>query len=132
MYSIVKSVIKRGDYDLAKLLEKINGFWVQDRLTDDEHKELVQLARDGAKAKNSVDVVAKLAELEMRVAVLEQGGSETNGETVEETPTYEAGKWYYNGDAVSFEGKRYVCTAPAGTVCVWSPNEYPSYWELVA
>jgi hypothetical protein len=45
---------------------------------------------------------------------------------------YVPGKWYYGGDKASFNGKNYVCTAPEGTVCVWSPSEYPTYWREVA
>lgn len=41
------------------------------------------------------------------------------------------GKWYYNGDKITFEGVKYKCIAPDGVVCMWSPKEYPVYWELV-
>ena len=36
-----------------------------------------------------------------------------------------------NGDKITFEGGKYKCIAPDGVVCVWSPKEYPVYWELV-
>lgn len=42
---------------------------------------------------------------------------------------YEAGTWYYRGDKVVFEGGVYVCVAPAGQVCTWSPAEYAQYWK---
>ena len=42
---------------------------------------------------------------------------------------YTPGTWYYRGDKVSFQGAVYTCTAPDGVVCVWSPAEYPVYWE---
>lgn len=51
---------------------------------------------------------------------------------LEKTVTVEpfvAGKWYYRGDKVSFEGATYTCVAPEGAVCVWSPGDYPVYWE---
>ena len=38
---------------------------------------------------------------------------------------------YYNGDKVTFEGKKYICIAPEDTACVWSPSDYPAYWKLV-
>ena len=47
----------------------------------------------------------------------------------EEYPEYEVGKWYYAGDKISFNGSNYVCIAPDGAVCVWSPADYPAYWE---
>jgi hypothetical protein len=46
-------------------------------------------------------------------------------------PPYEVGKWYVNGDVVSFEEKNYKCIAPNGATCVWSPVEFPAYWELI-
>jgi hypothetical protein len=42
---------------------------------------------------------------------------------------YQPGTWYYRGDRVSLEGTSYTCVAPAGVVCVWSPAEYPTYWQ---
>ena len=66
---------------------------------------------------------------------LENAKNETETEP-EDTPNsvyeeYVAGKWYYNGATVRFEDSSYVCTAPEGQVCVWSPTEYPAYWQLV-
>ena len=42
---------------------------------------------------------------------------------------YMPGTWYYRGDRVSLDGVMYTCVAPAGVVCVWSPAEYPAYWQ---
>ena len=36
---------------------------------------------------------------------------------------------YKNGDKVMFNGNVYECIAPEGVACVWSPSEYPAYWE---
>lgn len=44
-------------------------------------------------------------------------------------PEYAAGTWYYRGDKVNFNGTVYSCIAPIGVVCVWSPQEYPIYWQ---
>lgn len=41
---------------------------------------------------------------------------------------YVAGKWYYKGDRISYNGAVYVCIAPDGVVCTWNPDEYPAYW----
>lgn len=46
-----------------------------------------------------------------------------------QAPEYIPGTWYYRGDRVAFEGVMYTCVAPAGVVCVWSPAEYPAYWQ---
>ena len=84
---------------------------------------MVQEAQANADFGSSIDIIAKIEELDARVRALEGGG----GETAEYMP----GTWYYSGDKVSFEGKIYVCTAPGGQVCTWSPAEYPDYWEEV-
>ena len=42
---------------------------------------------------------------------------------------YVPGTWNYRGDKVRFEDVLYTCVAPAGVVCVWSPAEYPAYWQ---
>ena len=95
---------------------------------DTERENLITLARGGAKTENTVDVLAKLNDLENRVRLLESGET-TPKEDTEEIAEYQDGKWYYKGDKVSFEGATYTCIAPNGVVCVWSPSAYPTYWE---
>lgn len=127
MYKVIKDVLNSGDYDLKTILNKINSFWLQNKLTDTEYNELCGIARGGAKLENSVDVLAKLNELENRVRTLENNEIKPE-QTIEE---YQDGKWYYKGDKCLFEGATYVCIAPEGVVCVWSPTAYPSYWGKV-
>lgn len=131
MYQIIKNVIERGDFDLNAVLTKLDTLWSESKLTDEEREELITLARSNTKVVNSIDVTAKLTELENRIATVEKALSETApSETpTEDYPEYIDGKWYYNGDKVSFNGKNYICTAPEGQVCVWSPTAYPAYWE---
>ena len=124
MYEIVKNVIASGRYELSALLGRIDTLWVQGDLTDEQRTELAALAREHADLSGSVSILRKLEELDARVRALEGGGTE-------EWPDYAAGKWYYTGDRVTFAGKRYICTAPSGQVCVWSPDEYPAYWQEV-
>lgn len=126
MYQIIKNVIERGGYDLSAILTKINTLWASGSLTDEQRTELIGLARSNGDAKYSADVIAKLNDLETRVRALENAGTT---EPAEEYPEYVEGKWYYNGDKCSFENENYICIAPAGTVCVWSPTEYPAYWQ---
>lgn len=125
MFEIIKNVIKEGRYDLAELLLKIETLWVQGSLTDEQKTELVQQAQENADFGNSLDIIAKIEELDARVRALE------GGETGEEISEYIPGKWYYNGDKVTFNGKNYVCIAPGGQVCTWSPSEYPTYWDEI-
>lgn len=130
MKNVFKTAIERGGYNLSRLLKNIDTYHIEGTLTDDDREELYALAREGAKPENSADILAKLAELERRVAALEQTNS--SGATEEMVTEYVAGKWYYNGDKCLFEGKTYTCTAQEGVVCVWSPAEYPAYWEVTA
>lgn len=125
MYQIIKNVIKRGDYDLSGIIRKINTLWVDGCLTDDQKEELLTLARSDAQPGGSVDLIARLNDLESRVRALETKDPVSS----EDFPEFVTGKWYYNGDKCSFNGKNYICTAPEGTPCVWSPSDYPNYWE---
>lgn len=129
MKKLFENVIARGGYDLGVMLKKIDSYHVEGKLTDAEKDELYEQARAGADVQASVDVLAKLEELEARVRALEDGGG-GSGSGADEPEAYVPGKWYYAGDGVTFEGKRYVCSAPQGVVCVWSPGEYPAYWEV--
>ena len=128
MYSIVENVIKNGGFDLNEIIRKIDTLWVKGSLTDNERENLLTLARGGAKTENTIDVVAKITDLENRVRLLEGGGSAPKEDT-EDYPEYQDGKWYYKGDKCSFEGANYTCVAPDGVVCVWSPSAYPTFWE---
>lgn len=123
MYFIIKNVISRGGYDLSAVLLKIDTVWAEGKLTDEQRDELMGLARKGANADKSIDLIAKITELEERIRVLE---GTLSGEDYQE---YTPGKWYYNGDTCHFEGANYVCIAPQGTPCVWNPAEYPAYWN---
>lgn len=124
MYSVVENVLKQGGYNLNDIIRKIDSLWVKGSLTDEEKESLITLARNGAKTENSLDILSKLDELEKRVRALETDTKED----VEAYPEYQDGKWYYSGDKCSFEGANYVCIAPEGVVCVWSPSAYPAYW----
>ncbi len=130
MYSVIKNVIERGEFDLSSLLQKIKRIWVEDEITDEQKEELIASARRRADKHGSVDVVAKLEELDRRIKALEKAGIAQ--EPADEYPDFTAGKWYYTGDTCTFEGARYTCIAPEGVVCVWSPADYPAYWESVS
>ena len=130
MFNIVKAVIDSKDFELRDILKKINVLWVQGGLSDDQKDELIGKAQGNADYKNSIDILKKLEELEKRVSALENKEGES-GETEkpESYAEYVAGKWYYNGDIVMFENVAYICVAPNGQVCTWSPAEYPAYWQ---
>lgn len=137
MYGVIKNVINSKRYDLADILKKLDTLWVQGGITEEQRTELVLLAQNNAKVENSIDLLKMYVELDKRVAALEKANESTEDDSVscEEDvevvtyPEFEVGKWYYAGDKVSFNGSNYVCIAPADSVCVWNPIDYPAYWE---
>lgn len=126
MYEIIENVLNRGGYDLKGITDKINKLWIEEKLTDTERETLLNKARGNADSTYSIDIMQKLNEIEQRVRAIENNETTNTDETIGD---YVAGKWYYNGDKCTFEGETYVCIAPEGAVCVWSPTEYPTYWE---
>lgn len=127
MYDVIKNVIKEGNFVLSELLSKIDYFFAKGSLTESEYADLKENARSTAEPSKEADLFAKLMELEARVKNLEEGGVGNEVEsTVEE---FVVGKWYYNGNKCLWEGKVYTCIAPEGTACVWSPADYPAYWN---
>lgn len=143
MYEIIKNVIQNGDFELSKILLKIDILWAEGKLTDDQKGELQALARTKASAFQEIDLGKMCLELEDRCNKLEERieALETSKEPgvdepaepeapTEPEPFFE-GKRYYNGDRITFEGKIYVCqNVPDGQCCVWSPSAYPNYWTL--
>lgn len=126
-YLIINSVISRGGYDLSTVLNRIDTLWAEGKIQDDERDMLTSDARDKAApqfdySETIQDILTRLYALEEKVASGKTGGDEYK--------EYVAGKYYYNGDKILFNKKKYQCTAPVGTVCVWSPVEYPAYWEM--
>lgn len=152
MYKVIKAVIESKRYELEDMLSKLDVFWVQGRILEEEHAELVALAREKALPENSyaplqerLDALYKeIVKLEERVRVLESakedGGEEITEEnseesTVDDYPAYVAPTGahdaYYAGAKVTYNGKRYVCVAPEGVAVVWNPDVMPSYWAEV-
>lgn len=127
MYEIIKNVIESGRFELVDILKKIDTIWLQGDISEEQRKELVDLAREKADISQEVDILAKLEDHEQRLRKLEEGGSEPS----DEYPEYVVGHWYYKDDKITFNGKKYICIAPDGQVCTWNPNEYPAYWQLV-
>jgi len=69
--SYMEQVIARKDYTLSDCEDKINRLWLDGKLTEADRDELMQLAADNARDSLQIDVVAKLAEFEQRIAALE-------------------------------------------------------------
>ena len=74
IYDIYKSVIATGDYVLAAMEERIETVYAQGKITAPERAELLALADEAADNARQIDIAAKFAELEARIAVLESAG----------------------------------------------------------
>lgn len=84
VYDIYKNVINNGDFVLSSMEEKIETVYAQDKITAEERTELLNLASTMARPERQIDIIAKLAELEARIAVIEGSGVVvwTNGMSV--------------------------------------------------
>lgn len=136
MYEVIKSVISSGIYELSAMITKIETIWLESRITDEQKEELIQLARDNADLSSSMDYANQiillndnLRKLEERIIKLEEGGSEPT--TSDSYPDYDKDKWYYNGDKITYKKEKYVCIIPEGQPCIYSPKDYPEYWQKV-
>ena len=130
MQKIIENVIDSKNYELSDMIKKIDTLWLQGSITDEVRTRLSDKARVNANIQNSLNLILKVEELDRRVKALEETKQSTD---LEET-TYSdfvVGKWYYTGDTITFEGKNYECIAPENVACVWSPADYPTYWEEV-
>ena len=103
MYNIIKNVINGGRYNADELVEKIDTFWVQGKLTNEQREELIQCAYDNCRDMNQVDVMAKLADLERRVYALENPVEEVEGEPEVTYPTWESGHITTKGEILWFD-----------------------------
>lgn len=128
MYKVFESAMS-ATFDLPAMLEKINQHHILGNLTDGERDKLSALARSKADPSGGLNVMAILADHDARLRTLEAAKGETSDGTEAAVAEYVPGKWYRKGDRVSYRGAVCVCTAPDGQVCVWSPEEYPEYWE---
>lgn len=153
VFEQLKNYINSGLYDLNGILDKINILWVSNRLTDEEAQALIELARNHANPENSYAPLQKqidllfenqkefsnqLKEIAEKLNTLIGGGevepvpepepSEEYPEYVNPTGAHDA---YYKDNKVTYNGKKYICIAPDGVACVWSPDVYPQYWKEV-
>ena len=90
VFELYKNVISTGNYIVSDMEERIETIYAAGKITAEERAELLILADENAKDAVQIDVAAKLADLESRIAVLEakgvvvwtQGHVTAKGETV--------------------------------------------------
>ena len=74
IFEIYKNAISLGHYNAVTMESKIETMYASDRITAEERVELLRLCDDHADDRYQIDVVAKLAELEERIARIESAG----------------------------------------------------------
>lgn len=138
MKSVFAKVIQRGSYDLNGLLKRIDEYHVSGKLSDTDREELIAAAR--GEAVPELDVVAEIQRLWAAIHDLEAHAAEIGGEIeggVDEAdvPEYAqptgAHDAYYYGSIARYKDQLYMCIAPEGVACVWSPDVMPDYWQVM-
>lgn len=138
MRELFLAVIRRGGYDLNTLLRRIDEYHIEDKLTDEERVELMAAARGAASP--GMDVVQEIQKLWAAIRELREENADKSGEIeggIDEADVPEfvqptgAHDGYYHGDLVRYNEVLYMCNAPEGVVCVWSPEIMPDYWQVM-
>ena len=129
MKEMFEQVIQMKNYDLKTLLDRIDQYHIEGRLTDEERLDLIMQARKGAEPE--YDYAGEINALWAAVRALQQNVSPPTEE--DEWPEFiqptGAGTAYQVGDKITFRGERYICILAH---CVWSPADYPAGWEKQA
>ena len=129
MKELFEQVIQGRNYDLKSLLNCIDQYHIEGKLTDDERQELTLQAQEGATPE--YDYAAEINALWAAVRALQQSilPSEDTEEWSEYVQPTGAGTAYQVGDKVTYNGTRYICRLPH---CVWNPEVYPIGWQKQA
>lgn len=125
MRTIFEQVIARGDYDLTAMLQNIDRYHIEGKLTDEDREALYALAREGAHP--VYDYAAEIEAIWAAIHAL-QGQTPDPDEWPEFVQPTGAHDAYGVGAQVTYNGQRYRCKLAN---CVWSPEAYPDAWELV-
>lgn len=138
MKNVFETVIHKGGFDLETMLRRIDEYHVAGKLNDIERNQLIAEAR--GEAAPGLDVVTEIQRLwaaihELEAHVAEIGGEIEGGIDEADVPEYAqpagAHDAYYNGAIVRYKDKLYMCVAPEGVACVWSPDVMPGYWQVM-
>lgn len=123
MKSIFENVIKKGEYDLDTIINKIDVLFIEGKITQKERDELLDLARHKPVAQ--YDVKEEIQKIWLAIKEL-QGGSLGEDEIVLEwvQPTG-AHNAYNKGDKMIYNGDVYESLINGN---VWSPVSYPAAW----
>lgn len=138
MYTIIKTVIENGNYELNDMIKKIETIWIQGEITEEQKNELIEAARKNANPENSYaelrtqieKAFSEIAELKAKIEKIEGAEPEPDEypEYIQPTGAHDA---YHKDDKVTYNGEKYICIAPEDVAVVWDPETYPDYWRLV-
>lgn len=148
MYEIIRNVIKSRNFELSDMLKQIKKNCLRGDITEEQETELILFARENAEPENSYEGAQKqIDDLRTYVDSLTETVKNNTNEILklkgeqpvpdpepEEYPEYKqptgAHDAYHKDDKITYKGKKYICIAPEGTAVVWSPGEYPAYWQM--
>ena len=138
MKSIFEKVIARGGYSLTGILKRIDEYHIEGKLTDEERVHLMAAARGDATPGMDVKQEIQLlwaAVREIQAELADKSGEIEDGIDEEDVTEFEfpsgAHDAYYYGSVVRYNDKLYMCIAPEGVACVWSPDAMPDYWQVM-
>ncbi|MCD8383290.1 MAG: hypothetical protein LUC30_10360 [Clostridiales bacterium] len=139
MYDTLWQTITAGEYTLSDIVHKINVFWAQGQLTEDEKNELTDLAQSNATAdQEKPELEVTVESLAARVTALEEAVAALQGDTggSGDSSTYpEWTTWdgvstnYQYGAIVSHNGKLWISVYSGQNV--WEPGAVgtESLWQ---
>ena len=122
MYDIIKDYIRTATYNLDELTLKIDKFYLEGKLTDEQRDELIALATESVRDSYQIDLYQKIVDLEHRVVFLETADFAvyTNGYVTKKGETV---KFDYNGDGIldllRYDGGRSETSLSPGKIDGW-------------
>lgn len=156
MKNIILDRIKKGGFNLPKVLERIDQMYIEEKITLDEKQELENEARVNAEPEGSfaspqaqIDDLGKLLKklentvknLENEISKIKKNQATKPEEIPEKIPTEPevivypeyvqplgSHDAYMTGDKISYNGKNYECLIDN---CVWNPTTYPAAWKEI-
>lgn len=118
------------DYARANCVPENSYAGFQKRL-DDLYAENQKIQSDFTSLSQSVKMVIEAIKKITDFPTLPDTDESKEPVTSSEWPEYVAPTGahdaYYKDAKVTYNGKHYICVAPEGTACVWSPDVYPAY-----
>ena len=130
MKTIFENVIKRGGYDLADMINKIDIYHIEGKISDDERDELYDLARVKPEAKYDIKAEiehlwAAIRELQNDSAISDDDADDGSiADWKQPTGAHDA---YSMGEIMMYtDGHVYESLINNN---VWSPDVLPSAWK---